>query len=194
MKLFVLRHGETQLNKKRKFYGSLNVPLDNKGIQQANEVAKKLIPFTFDRIVTSEMLRAKQTVAPILKSHPQNHLVIDGRFNEMGFGNWEGLDADEIQAMDPVTWQKWLSDPFAVTPENGEQFKQFKERVLCAMESYCKEPAVDNMLLVAHLGVLRALHHFWFPNSNYWDTNFLAGSYSVYTLSSHRVEIDMYNV
>ncbi|MFD1123877.1 histidine phosphatase family protein [Lentilactobacillus raoultii] len=195
MKLFVLRHGETLLNRQRKFYGSLNVSLDKKGFQQADEVAKKLTPYTFSRIIISDMLRTKQTAVPILNQNPTIHPIIDARFNEMGFGDWEGLNANEIQALDPIGWQKWLNEPFKVAPGNGEGYICFKHRVLEAFQDYYQDDRTGcQTLLIAHLGVLRALHHVWFPNLNYWNTNFLAGDYSVYTINNEGVQLTSYNV
>ncbi|GAX07597.1 phosphoglycerate mutase [Secundilactobacillus silagincola] len=181
MTLFVTRHGETTLNQHRKFYGSMDVALDDKGQQQAAELAKKLRRQKLDVIIRSATTRTKQTAQPIIDDHPNATVYVNADLNEKGFGDWEGLDADEIEAQDPVTWARWIEKPFDVTPKGAESYKVFSERVLHAVAGYQDLLAsAANVLVVAHLGTLRVMHQSWVPDTVFWDLNFKAGHYSTY--------------
>ena len=65
MNLYVVRHGETQFNIEKRYAGQTDVPLNETGIEQAKELAKKLEGEPFDVIVTSSLLRAKMTAEQI---------------------------------------------------------------------------------------------------------------------------------
>ncbi|WP_283679389.1 histidine phosphatase family protein [Lentilactobacillus sp. Marseille-Q4993] len=177
MKLFLTRHGETNLNLKRKFYGSLDVPIDNKGFEQANELADKLRSVRVETCYTSELQRAIQT-ATIIQSENQFGFPIMklSNLNEMGFGRWEGLDADEIQNQDPVAWQRWLDDPFGVKPPEAEGYVAFKKRVRKVLvEILNQSDEQEPVLVVAHLGTLRVINQYFFPEVGYFDALFPAG-------------------
>ncbi|WP_054707963.1 histidine phosphatase family protein [Secundilactobacillus paracollinoides] len=100
MTLFVTRHGETTLNQQRKFYGALDVPIDEQGRQQASQLAAKLRGQPLDVIIRSDTRRTQQTAQPIIEDHPNAEVLVNPGLNEKGFGDWEGLDADEIEAKD----------------------------------------------------------------------------------------------
>lgn len=70
MTLFVTRHGETTLNQQRKFYGSLDVSIDEKGQQQAAELAEKLSSQPLDIIIRSDTTRTQETAQRIIDDHP----------------------------------------------------------------------------------------------------------------------------
>lgn len=181
MTLFVTRHGETTLNQQRKFYGSLDVSIDEKGQQQAAELTEKLSSQPLDIIIRSDTTRTQETAQRIIDDHPNATVYVNGDLNEKGFGDWEGLDADEIEAQDPVTWAQWIEKPFDVTPNGAESFATFSNRVLRAVKAYQAILASDaNVLIVAHLGTLRVIHQFWVPGTVFWNLDFKAGHYSTY--------------
>lgn len=195
MKLLVMRHGETTFNHQRKFYGKTDVSLDETGVKQAEIVSKKLKNESLDAIIRSNMRRTAETAKPIIADHPNADLYVDSGFDEMSFGDWEGMDANQIEAADPQNWQRWLDQPFKVAPGNGESYETFKVRVTQAMTKYYQKlsPA-STTLLIAHLGTLRTLYHSWFPSEDYWQTKFEAGCYSVFDLSEDGVELLALNV
>ena len=195
MHLLVTRHGETALNKQKKFYGSLNCPVDALGETQAAQLAEKLANVPIDVMLRSDMLRTAQTAAPIIATHPTTEVRIDARLNEMGFGKWEGLNADEIQAAYPQDWQTWLDHPFEAFPTGAESYPVFKTRVLAALDDYQDLIYSDlTVLLVAHLGTLRTWHQHWFPDTTYWDLHFEAGCYSTYEVTANSATLTGLNL
>ncbi|WP_203650520.1 histidine phosphatase family protein [Secundilactobacillus yichangensis] len=186
MTLLVTRHGETTLNQHRKFYGSMDVPLDEKGRQQAAELAEKLRHQQLDVIIRSATKRTEQTAQPIIDDHPNAAVYVNAGLNEKGFGDWEGLDADEIEAKDPVTWARWIEKPFDVTPNGAESYLAFSRRVLGVIADYQDLLAsAANVLIVAHLGTLRVIHQSWVSGTVFWNLDFKAGHYSTYQADKH---------
>ncbi|MFV0505012.1 MAG: histidine phosphatase family protein [Lachnospirales bacterium] len=92
-KIYLIRHGETDLNKKRAFYGSLDVAINQRGKEQAQLLNTLLEEKQITEVYRSDMLRTKMTSDIIF---PGFNKKIDSRLNEKDFGKWEGLVADEI--------------------------------------------------------------------------------------------------
>lgn len=182
MKLLVARHGETAQNLAKKFYGGLDVPLDKTGQQQAQQLAQKLAATPITGVIRSDLQRAAQTLAPIQAGHPACRVVVDADLNEKRFGNWENLDADEIQAADPLNWQRWLDAPLTFAPPTVEGFPAFQKRVSRGLwQTLDQFAATDTVLLVAHLGTLRVIYQELVdPTADFWAVHFDAGAYSTY--------------
>ncbi|MBF0779537.1 MULTISPECIES: histidine phosphatase family protein [unclassified Granulicatella] len=178
--LYLFRHGQTDYNVKRAFYGSSDVPLNETGIQQARTIQIALSSIKIDTVYTSDLLRAKQTakiVFPNFFSHPLPQL------NEKGFGLWEGLDANAIQEAFPIEWQAWLNDPFAYTPPQAEQFKLFEQRVLSGLNTILKQTQQDKRIaIVAHLGVLRIIYQQLIDKqADFWSIDFPQGEVRIFS-------------
>ena len=94
MKLYVTRHGETAWNKENKVCGRTDLPLTEKGREQAKETGKKLSGVHFDRVVCSPMLRARETAALICEGR---EVVIERHREliEQDYGLCEGADRFE---------------------------------------------------------------------------------------------------
>lgn len=196
MKLFVARHGETAYNRQKKFYGSDDVSLDSQGEKQAQMLAHKLTDVPLTQLVRSQMRRTEQTLRPVAAQHPAVPVTVYSELNEKGFGDWEGLDADEIQAKDPLNWQKWLNEPLTFTPPTVESFAVFKHRVAAGMARVLANAQPnDQILLVAHLGTLRVMHQLLCsPKTNFWDIHFDAGTYSYYEVIGKSIVLKKLNV
>lgn len=185
MRLIVARHGETAWNLQKKFYGSSDVSLDQKGYKQAQQLAQAIqhTEIDFDIAYCSSLKRTHQTIVPCLSS--QIPLVKLAGLNEKGFGKWEGLDADEIEQAYPIEWQKWLDQPFDYVPPAAEDYYRFRSRVQKCLEQILHAAVTErqkNILLVAHLGTLRVIEQILLNSHEvFWDIHFDAGCFSEYT-------------
>ena len=87
MKLYVIRHGETDRNKVNRVLGRSDLPLNTTGKYQADLAGIKLAKTHFDAIFSSPMLRVDQTAQAILKyQHLPAPVIYDDRLIEMNFG------------------------------------------------------------------------------------------------------------
>ncbi|MEW4353834.1 histidine phosphatase family protein [Streptococcus pneumoniae] len=173
MKIFLMRHGETDYNKRRCFYGSSDVSINAKGKQQALQLRAIMEGIPLCQIYTSSLRRAKETADIVFGS---NSLSLP-ELNEKGFGKWEGLMADEIEAKFPTEWQAWLKAPFDVTPSQAEKFSHFQQRVWQVTDDLVHRHRTDSIAIVAHLGVLRLIYQRLIdPQAVFWDLDFPQGT------------------
>ncbi len=129
--LVLLRHGQSQWNLENRFTGWSDVPLTERGRQDAEKTAEALKEFEFDIGYTSHLQRAIDTLEIILDVLGQNPPVIhDSSLNERHYGDLQGLNKAETAAkygQDQVTlWRRSYDTP----PPNGESIAQVRERVL----------------------------------------------------------------
>lgn len=146
-KWFLVRHGETDWNKEKKYMGRTDVPLNETGINQAKETAKKLKGEKIDLIITSNLKRAEQTARIIAEELGIKTVVIDESLKERDGGDeWEGKTLDRSLYTHP-----------SYVPEGGEGWKEVEERVWSAFKNHRINHKGKNVLVVSHGGVMRIL-------------------------------------
>ena len=190
MKLLLARHGETKYNQQRKFYGAADVSLDEKGRQQAVTLAAKLVKEQPTLLVKTNLQRTTQTLAPLVTRLPQLPVVTIPAFAEKGFGNWEGLDADEIEAQFTAEWARWLQAPLTYTPPTVESFAAFKQRVHEGLQWLLSHTTEDDtVVVVAHLGTIRLIYQELVdPTINFYSLAFKASYFSIIELENNKAQ------
>jgi alpha-ribazole phosphatase len=156
MQLLLTRHGETDWNAARRYQGQSDTPLNQTGIWQAEQIAKRLSKETIHAICASDLSRAAVT-AQIIAGFHQLGTLPDPRWRELSFGKWEGLNHEEIEAgwRDEVT--KWYADPLHCSPPDGERISQLAERVRSALNDLRAQYKDETVLVVSHGGVIQTL-------------------------------------
>ncbi len=154
--LFLTRHGETAWNARGRFQGQTDVPLNEKGRQQAEALAKRLAAESFAAIYASDLKRARETAEIIAQNHACP-LIPEPRLREISFGQWEGSTYAELQQRYPEAIQAWHADIANFTPPGGESLPQFAERVTAAYRAITQKHNDETVLLVAHGGSLQML-------------------------------------
>jgi probable phosphoglycerate mutase len=124
--LILTRHGLTPAGDVM-LGGQLDVPLAPEGRAQAEALARRLVGVRIDRIVSSPMLRARETAQTIAAGRP---IEIDERLRELDYGRWEGLTYPEIETRDPELRARWEDDPAATHSPGGESGDDVAARVL----------------------------------------------------------------
>jgi len=147
MRLIIVRHGETEDNRKRILQGHLPTELSKKGFEQAEAVATRLSGRDLDVIYTSDLPRARQTAEIISKYHPNTKMVLDKRLRERDFGDYAG------KVIDSITWP---SDPNTKIPR-GESLADQRRRLKEIYEEILEKHANDTVLLVTHGGSILLL-------------------------------------
>ncbi|WP_420848057.1 histidine phosphatase family protein, partial [Neobacillus citreus] len=99
-KICIVRHGETEWNAIGRLQGRSDIPLNAKGIKQAEESGEYLKNSQWDVIITSPLQRAKKT-AEIIKTYINVPLVVMDDFKEKSFGDAEGMTIEEIRTAFP---------------------------------------------------------------------------------------------
>ena len=127
--VYIVRHGETDLNRLGRFCGSTNKPLNERGIAQAETLRAPMSKIALDRIYSSSLDRAVKT-AECIRGGRDIEIVTMDSLQEIDCGEWEGLRRDEIEAR----WQGgigiWENTPDLLRMEGGETFEQVQNRVM----------------------------------------------------------------
>ncbi len=183
MELYVVRHGETEFNVQRRYAGSTDVPLSENGFKQAEELAGKLHSVSIDLIVTSHLLRARQTAEIVQKALAKPLVVID-QFAERNMGVYEGLTREEAQNKYPEMWLRLGARDIDDGPDEGETIRQCYQRVSSALISMKEKYPKSKILLVCHGFVARLINKYCMDLSFEEMNSFTLGNceYVRYTL------------
>jgi probable phosphoglycerate mutase len=189
-RLVVVRHGETEWNLASRIQGHADSPLTASGEAQARAIAARLSGERFDRLVSSDLGRARRT-AQAIAQRTGNEIESDARFRERNYGVAEGLTYGEIGVHYPEVFSRVRdTDPDYVVP-GGESRRQLFERVRDAFESLARDAAGRSVAVVCHGGVLAALYRHVhaipvgaaqaipIPNASYNAVVFEGGRWSV---------------
>lgn len=148
----LIRHGEPVGG--RKYRGQIDDPLSDKGWAQMREAVGDHRPW--DVIVSSTLSRCidfaqelGQRVGIDVKAEP--------RLMEIGFGEWEGHTASELEQADPGQVQRFLNDPLNNRPPGAETLAEFETRVIGAWNDLLQQHAGQHVLLVGHAGIMRMI-------------------------------------
>ncbi|MCS6840571.1 MAG: histidine phosphatase family protein [Roseiflexus sp.] len=147
--IWLVRHGQTLLNKQRRYQGATDSPLTSFGIQQAQALAHRLrrIPFTVAVISPYERVRA--TAAAVLQRRTVS-VVEDARWSETNHGRWEGLTYAEVRALFPDEALARFADTLHGRAQGGESLAEVNARVLEAWDSLLREYRGGRILVVTH--------------------------------------------
>jgi broad specificity phosphatase PhoE len=156
LRVFVIRHGETEFSRERRFAGARDVPLSARGRLQSEAVAAALAREPLAAVYTSPLERARASAELIAKPHGLEPRVAPA-FREMGFGQWEGLLRDELAARAPSEATAWRDSPHLAVPPDGERLADVAARVGQAIEELRDAHAGATVALVTHAIVTRLI-------------------------------------
>ena len=155
MKIYFVRHGETDMNARNMFYGWYDADINEKGIAQAEELRAAFETIHIDAIYSSDLKRAYHT-AEIIANGREVQPVPEIR--ELYYGDWENRTWEEMSEADLEEWHGWLTDWVDRRMPNGEAFMEFYDRVTRGLEQIIKENKSKHVLIVSHNGALSAMH------------------------------------
>jgi uncharacterized phosphatase len=149
--ILLVRHGETDWNRERRFQGHADRPLNELGRRQAGELADVLRRERLDAVYTSPLRRASETAAIVAERLGLEAEELDA-LREIDVGAWQGLTIDEIKVRFPeassVDWRwGW---------EGGETYEELAARVIPALFDLPRRHPGGTILGVTHAGPIRA--------------------------------------
>lgn len=148
------RHGRTAWNAESRFQGSTDVSLDETGIVQAQRAARDLATLEPQRIVASDLERARRT-AEVFGAVVGLPVTTDPDLRETYAGTWQGLVRDDILAADGDTFRAWISGA-DVRPGGGETRTEVAARVSAAVRRHLDDlPPGATLVVASHGGSIR---------------------------------------
>ncbi len=155
-KLYLIRHGETDYNSELRFQGQIDIPLNWKGIEQAEKVADFLKDIPLQVIYTSTLQRARTTAEIIGKAKGIKPQETDA-LREMSFGIWENLNSKDIQKNYAKEWKDFFASPASTKIPKGESMSDVQKRAYPVVQQILDEHPEGDVAFVAHGGIIRVL-------------------------------------
>ncbi len=156
-KVLIVRHGQTDHNKKGIMQGQLDVALNETGEAQAKACARWIKQrYSLDAIYTSQLARA-YTTAQAIAALQNCEVVREPELQEIDVGEWQGLTYPEARERDPEVWQKLAEEPVHTKRPGGESFWDLYQRTTRCVAQLVQHHPDQTICLVTHGGSLRAL-------------------------------------
>lgn len=163
--IYLVRHGQTELNQKHRLLGRTDVPLNETGISQAQAVAAlfQKNSVVFDAVYSSPLKRAVQTAKILAPNAP---VITDERLIEMDYGPFEGMNLHRPSVKVIPFFLDFAHTP---APEGMEPLESVKERTLAFLQEFC---CTDETILIStHAIAMKGILENLTPSSNgsYWS-------------------------
>lgn len=201
LKLYIVRHGETEWNVIKRFQGQLNTPLTEKGIKKLKETGKKLENVLFDEVYTSELGRTVASAEIILNEnngYKNNKLELQklAELNEVYFGVWQGLTYEEVFLKYPEEGNNYFYNVKNYKAENveAEKLEDALERFLKGINKILDSHESGNILVVTH-GTVFEMFMNYVANDSIFDiderTLMGNGDYKVFSYKDGKFQEEM---
>ena len=152
MKLYIIRHGQTDWNIAKKIQGRQDIPLNERGRYQAVCLKKAMENRPVTAVFSSPQIRAMETAKEVASS--SGSVVIPVKdLMEINYGSWEGKTEEELLQEDRALYEAWWSHPAETAPPGGESIIQVNERCQKAWKEI-KPQLTGDAAIVAHGGLL----------------------------------------
>lgn len=155
MKIYLIRHGLTHLNKAKKVNGEVDEPLASEGIEQAQAIVE-LIPKSVTQIYSSPLLRARQT-AEIISSATNLPITVANELTEIRMGSLAGKSWEEINDGLELK-KKHRTVQFDYRPYGGESLEDVTKRLTAFFNKINDKHADHEALIVTHGGMIRLIN------------------------------------
>lgn len=188
VKLHLVRHGETALNKEKRFRGRADAPLNEQGKLEAAGAGRLLSTrANLARIYSSPVERAVQT-ATAIAINTGARMETDDDFIDIDYGEWQGLTVEEVGEKYPAGIEAWRNDPGSFTFPGGDSIASVAGRIGPAFDRLLRSAGDGEIALVTHLAIIRLsfcilmdLEIDWF-----WKVNLDNGSTSTFSWTPER--------
>lgn len=149
----LIRHGEPVGGSLYRGH-KIDDPLSEKGWQQMQQAVGEYKQW--QQIISSPMLRCSAFAEHLAKKN-NIPLQIEDNLKEVGFGTWEGLTREQVKQNNLEEYNNFYRDPVNCRAKGFEDLNKFIKRVTQTYEKIIKQFSGENILVVAHAGVIRAV-------------------------------------
>lgn len=169
MKLFLIRHGQTDWNRLGKYQGQADIPLSKEGMHQAALLKAHFPADALDVIYSSDLQRAWRTATPLAEKFSAP-LYPEEALRELHFGAWEGLTYQEIAEGWPKEVDNLFGAPEKLQIPEGETFLALQQRAMAKIREIRAANEGKHVAVVAHGAITKAiltallhipLHYVW---------------------------------
>jgi probable phosphoglycerate mutase len=155
-RVYLIRHGATDLSSEDRFSGGTDVDLSPTGRWQAERLAERLADDHIKAVYCSPMRRTVETATIIARPHGLTP-TLQNDLREIHHGRWETMRRADVEANFPEEYAAWQSDPFIFAPQGGESGLSVMARALPVVREVVVKHAGENIALVSHKATIRLL-------------------------------------
>lgn len=159
-KIILIRHGEVTWNKQACYTGWTDLPLTEKGVEQARRIADHLASEPVSAVFSSDLERSLRTAEIIASPHGINP-VSDKDLRELNYGVWEGIAEVDLPLKYPDLYAEWKTNPSQVPTPNGESFGQLFTRMSGAIARIMAEYPDGTVAVISHKSANRVMLCHW---------------------------------
>lgn len=152
----LVRHAMTVWNREKRIQGQTDTALAEEGVQQARTWGPLLEKFRWNRILCSDLGRAKMT-ADLINACLKLPLTFDHRLREQDWGRWVGKTVKQLRREEPQLLERLEAAGWKFHPPGGEERNAMWERTSEALVRTGKDCPGENILVVCHGGVIKTL-------------------------------------
>ena len=161
MNIYFARHGQTDWNILGKVQGTTDIPLNETGIRQADQLCEYFENqgISLDKVYTSRQIRAVQTARIVSDRFKIDHEAVPG-LEEMNMGAFEGHSWAETEALYPEELKRWNTNKRYERTPGGESYQLVMERLFGALDDIIARSDASsdrNLLIISHGGVIMTL-------------------------------------
>jgi broad specificity phosphatase PhoE len=149
MRIYLVRHGETEWNRTRRFQGRSNLPLNQEGKKQVRALALALKNEPLTAIYTSPLIRAFETARLIKVFHPSTPIIEEKGLIEMNLGEFDGMKVQDWAEQYPDIRKSWNKNPASVKMPGGESLKEVQARAKETLERITRIYSTDTTILIS---------------------------------------------
>lgn len=154
-RLFLVRHGTTTLNVQNRYRGRRDVPLDAQGYEDAVHAARRLSHEGLAAVYTGPLRRTIATAQIIADEAGVPDLRILHGLNNLDYGAWEGLTAEEAALYDPEEFERYRTSPRTAVCPQGERLRDAQRRMVEALELIASRHQGEAVAAVTHAVMIR---------------------------------------
>ena len=153
-RLYLVRHGATQLTEGNRFSGAVGVELSDEGRTQVRRLAARLANDPIRAVYCSPLSRAVETAEILARPHGLVPVHRDG-LREISHGRWEGLTRQEVEERFPGEYESWEADPYTYAPEGAESGLAVLARALPVIREIVLAHPDSDVVVASHKATIR---------------------------------------
>ncbi len=156
LKIYFLRHGETEYSQTGGYCGDLDAELTSEGEEMAQAFAQTYASLPWEAVYVSPMKRTIATAAPLCNALNLEMQIRPG-LKELSYGAWEGKTTEYVQQHFSEDYMRWLAEPAWNPPTQGETSVQLASRSSLVIAEIQEKYRDGNVLVVSHKATIRIL-------------------------------------
>lgn len=190
-RLYVIRHGTTTMNVQNRYRGRRDVPLDAQGYQDAVNAARCLSKAGLTAVYTGPMRRTIATAQIIADEARVPDLRILHGLNNVDYGLWEGLTADEAAQVDPEAFACYRNRPSRAACPLGERLSEAADRMIAALRLIGDRHPGETVAAVTHAVMIRlAVAKLHGVDDESWRIPVGRGSLTLFAVDEESIRLD----